>query len=860
MIQFVDKFFRKLWRLSLCFGEMRISIIPALALFLAGFSAADAQQLPNGAFLETHCFECHDEDVQKGDLDLTNLEFDLDDPRNFLTWSRVFERVENGEMPPAKKPRPSEAELAKFLVDLESDLVAFEERIQSEQGRAAIRRLSRNEYENTLRDLLALPHLDIAESLPPEGSADHFDKSAAALDFSHVHANRLMEVADAALRQAIAPSPEKPESKSARFEMRGPENLQRNCGGLYALLKQSNAIPLIGMEVDTTVTRVRGDFIKRDPGKATDEAPFFDGLALFINNEFNLGLAIKPFKPTVAGYYKIRVNGIGVVNDHGELVPSDRVETVGFYSKDRTLGYVDLPSDKHTTAELTVWLEPDDVVKPLVASAPFTRVALPVKTKNGEVMKQEHEAFRRFRANGVAFRWFEFEGPIIEDWPPESHKRLFGDLAPGETPDDPMPVARQLLRDFLVRALRRPVTPEDMKVPMQRVNQKLRRDEPFEEAMISGFRAVLTSPDFLLMSGSAGELDGNALAERMAYFLWNSPPDNILRNFARSGKLSNPAARRQQVERMLRDPRADRFIAHFLNKWLKLEDIALTEPDANLYPEYNPLLMDSMIRETRAYFAEMTRNDLGAAHIVDSDFAMLNQRLAELYEIDGVVGNEIRRVALPADSVRGGLLTQGSLLKTTANGTTTSPVVRGTFIMEHLLGTPPPPPPPSVPAVEPDISGATTIREQLDAHREVESCAGCHAKIDPPGFALESFDVMGGFRDRYRSLEKGDALKELFIDGRKKKILVALSVDSSGQLEDGRAFQNIDEFRALLLENEEQLARNLAQQLLVYATGAPIGIADRDEVEAILKKVENKDYGVRSMIHAIVESPLFLNK
>ena len=856
--------------------------IRSLLLFLIlsfagkGYCAGPDQSL--SAFLEQHCYECHDDTSAKGDLNLLDATFDLAAPANFRLWEQVHNRVEKGEMPPDKKPRPEEAQRAEFLQSMSGQLASAELEIRRENGRAEIRRLSRSEYEHTLQDLLALPHLDIAEALPPEGSAHGFDKSSAALDFSHVHASKLMEVADEALRMAVAPSRERPKSRVVRFEVKDPQQIQKNCSGMYALFKQSKAMPLVGMEVDETVTRIRGDFQKRDPGIATDEAPFFDSLALFINGEFNLVMPIRPFKVSTPGYYKIRVNGFGVLNDHGELAPSERIETVGLYSNDRTLGFVDLPAYTPTTAELTVWLEPEDTVKPLVASSTFSKTQIPVKTKSGHKVSTENEAFRKFRAHGVAFRWFELEGPLVEKWPPESHRRLFGDLpvemkrhepkrlneerklyvADVETAD-PMKDARRLMRPFLVRALRRPVQTEDMKIPMAVINKKLRRNENFMEAMIAGYRTVLTSPDFLLMNGNPGHLNGDAVAERLSYFLWNTAPDGILRNLARQGKLTDSVELRRQVDRLLNHDRSKRFVSHFLDLWLKLEEIDLTEPDANLYPEYNPLLTDSALMESRAYFREMLCHDLGARYVIDSDFVMVNQRLAELYGLTGVSGNNIRRVSLPEDSVRGGFLTQASVLKTTANGTVTSPVVRGDYVLTHLLGNPPPPPPPVVPAVEPDISGTTTIREQLAKHREDPSCAGCHARIDPPGFALESFDVMGAYRDRYRSIKEGKRLG-LLVDGRPAPTREALPVDSAGQLEGGEPFENINEFRQLLLQREDTIARHLLEQLIVYSTGAPVGFSDREVVDRIMNEARKKDYGVRSMIHLIVQSPLFLEK
>jgi hypothetical protein len=272
------------------------------------------------------------------------------------------------------------------------------------------------------------------------------------------------------------------------------------------------------------------------------------------------------------------------------------------------------------------------------------------------------------------------------------------------------------------------------------------------------------------------------------------------------------------------------------------------------------LLLHSMVDETQAYFTKMLQDDLGASHLADSDFAMLNARLAELYEIPNVEGVDIRAVDLPDDSVRGGLLTQAAILKVTANGTSTSPVTRGAWVIDRLLGQPVPPPPPGIAAVEPDLRGTVTIREQLAKHRDNAACASCHRKMDPPGFALESFDVIGGYRDRYRSLGEGDTVDKTFKGNRPVKYKLGLPVDSSGVAPSGEPFSDVEEFRTILLGQEEQLARSLAVKLLVYATGAGVEFADREPFEAILAETKESEYGLRSLIHAIVQSETFQKK
>ncbi|MEY2880160.1 MAG: hypothetical protein RLZZ15_2540, partial [Verrucomicrobiota bacterium] len=335
-----------------------------------------------------------------------------------------------------------------------------------------------------------------------------------------------------------------------------------------------------------------------------------------------------------------------------------------------------------------------------------------------------------------------------------------------------------------------------------------------------------------------------------------------LRALAAEGKLRRPEVLRAQTQRLLNDAKSRRFVDAFLDYWLDLRKITATSPDESLYPDYylDDLLWESAAEETQRFFAELIRGDLPARHVVASDFAMLNEHLATHYGVPGVEGVALRRVALPSDSPRGGIMTQASVLKVTANGTTTSPVVRGAWVMERLLGLPPPPPPASVPAIDPDTRGAVTIREQLAQHRTLETCAACHTKIDPAGFALESFDVMGGWRERYRALGGGKPDAGLGKGGQKFVFHAALPVDAAGALPDGRAFTDVRELKKLLLADEKQIAKNLAEQLVVFATGAPVGFADRAKIEAILARTAGKSYGVRSLIGEIVQSELFLNK
>ena len=837
-------------------------------------------------FVEANCLDCHSGEDSEGSFDLDSLALDVSSATQFQLWAMVHHRVVKGEMPPQDAEKPDPLEKASFLAELSRWLADAERQRQTQFGRRELRRLSRAEYANSLQDLLDLPYLELEEMLPPDGLAHGYTKSADALDFSHVMVSRYLEAADHALWQALAKRVTRQARQVVRAELKSVDGVTGTLQTLRVQLKQTIAMPLVGKQLDPTLERTMGNFQKRDPGYVRDPKPYFDGVATFMNSRANHNIVLKPFKVKQTGFYQLRVHGWGLLNDHGKLLPSDRTETVAFYSPSgRLLGRCDLPPNEPTTSEVTVWLNEGEPIEFLAISTPNENIQL------GEKFVPKYEKFKSY---GIGLQWFEMEGPLTEAWPPASHRRLLGDLKlePCErqpngleyrvVTDEPVKDARRLLGRFAARAFRRPPRDTDIQVAMRMVRPRLERGEPFVDALMAGYRAILSSPEFLLLDEDTGRLNAWALASRLSYFLWNSPPDAELRASAESARLLKDVELRRQTDRLLNDPKSERFIQHFLDYWLDLREISLTEPDENLYPEYNALLAESMVEETRAFFSTMIREDLGADHVVDSDFLTINQRLAELYEegrsgdpyapspclplshsspfVD-VQGSHIRKVSLPSNSVRGGLVTQASLLKLTANGTTTSPVVRGTYALTKLLGDPPPPPPASVSAIEPDISGATTIREQLAKHRSVAECAACHQKIDPPGFALESFDVMGAWRTHYRaSLAGNEKGVDLKFNGKPAQYKIGLPVDSAGQLPDGNQFVDINEFRELLVKMEPQIARHLLEQFIVYATGTPAGFADESIVDAMLESLARKSYGVRSMIHEVVQSDLFRKK
>ena len=781
------------------------------SLLLVGlFSATCFADLPQ-KFFRVHCLKCHGAEKQSGELRFDTLpELDRDSVEQ---WSLIADMLESGDMPPVDAPQPAPASRKQMLAWINSNLARFS------QPTPAIRRMNRVEYENTVNDLLGID-ISLADLLPEDGKAQGFDNVSTGLGISSILLERYLEAADVAFEatiRRIRPLP--PETRRAVL-MESKENIgsvKGNKGGVIedhgAFVDFTPGWPPARVDaahpIESGIYRCRVAVWPHDPGE-------------------NRTLTVAIFTGPLFGPGKRHFNGMFDVNG-----TPDEPRIIEFTTRLQT-GHA---------LHILPWIYPEHVT-----------------------WRDKHE-----KRPGVAIEWAETYGPLDQEFPSVPQRQLFGELetlsmsegAPiymrhrrgvklhnveSSAPRDDI---ERIISEFVPRAFRRPVSPELTDDFVQLALARLDQGNTFEQAMRAGVSAVLCSPHFLLLNQEP-ELDDYAIASRMSYFLWSSMPDAELMQLASEGKLTDPKIRSTQVERMINNPKIERFIENFTGQWLDLRDIEFTTPDHKLYPEYDELLMRSMLAETKGFFRHMLQNNLSVHNFIDSDFAILNQRLAEHYGIEGIRGHEDFRVfTLAEDSVRGGVLTQASVLKVTANGTNTSPVIRGAWVLDHLLGQPAPPPPAGVPAVEPDIRGASTIRQQLELHRENKSCNRCHARIDPPGFALEEFDVIGGHREWYRAIQgKGSRVE-------KTNYYIGPTVEPSGSFRDGREFTGFKEFRKQLLEDSDLVTRAIATKLLIYGCGRPVGRGEQSSVDTVVSYAEQHDNGLRSMIHAVVESELF---
>jgi Protein of unknown function (DUF1592)/Protein of unknown function (DUF1588)/Protein of unknown function (DUF1587)/Protein of unknown function (DUF1595)/Protein of unknown function (DUF1585)/Planctomycete cytochrome C len=862
----------------------------ALCLFLSVLVRPAPASAGQPDFFEKNCHRCHNAKVKKGGFDLAGLESEASNPDSFARWVKVHDRIDSGEMPPKKEARPPADETTAAKKWVAEVLVKAEAARRGKDGRTGLRRMTRTEYENTLRDLFDLPGIALRDDLPADGTAYGFDNNSEALDISHVNLAKYLEAADHVLDMAIATRPGAPTVLKQRVSLANPH------GFVAHVLMHGDAVLLKDKKPDPDFPPA-GAQMHLDQGAHERMGSFRDGasVGLFRHEDESFHPSFIEFVALYPGNYRVRTSLWSFQWDKGKVLPARGTEAArlsvihltgdgrGGDHPSTVLGYFDAPSLREQVHEFVSWLNYKDTLGFNAAS-----LALGAQTRG-------KDRAMGFTGPGIACDYLEVEGPLHDVWPPRSHRLLFGNLplvefkpsgnpgsrAPkrqpvrvevgaGKNRPDPEPGiwtvasehpsqdADRLLAQFLPRAFRRPVSTETRKAYLAKFEERLKAGDCFETAMRWVYRAALCSPDFLYHVEPAGELDDYALACRLSYLLWKSLPDKKLTKLAQAGRLRDDGVLEAEAERLLNDPKSQRFVEDFLGQWLKLRQIASTDPDRKLYPEFSPYLQDSMVAETQAYFRELLVKDLDVSHFVKSDFAMLNEKLAVLYGVKSVSGSQVRRVKLTDGSVRGPFLTQASVLKVTANGTTTSPVPRGAFVLDRLLGRPPEPPPPNIPAIEPDVRGARTIREQLDKHRADASCAVCHARIDPPGFALESFDVIGGFRERYRSIGAGDPAPRGSIDpfiGISFKL--GPKVDAGGVLPDGRTFAGIGELENLLAADTRPMLTNLARQFLVYGTGREVSFGDRVEIAAILAAAQKKGGGVRTLLHGVIRSGPF---
>jgi len=856
-------------------------------------SAAEFRQVVR-PFLAAHCFSCHGEKDRKAGLRLDDLGHDFLEGKTADVWKEVIDRINLGDMPPEEQPRPDAEQSFAVVQWVGRELVRAEREARMAGGRILARRLNRSEYANTVRDLLRLDanYMNLIEAeLPADGKAEGFDRIASALLFDETQLSTYIEQAGVIAQKVILDSEVAPT----------PNKVRREFETQYRPPKQGQEV--IQYQKDTAIATGATPDILRDGGvefynlNSSNRTGGFGGFGSLYSFGF-------PNRDSVTkdGYYRIRFRAGSFAGERGEPIQIEcvycpnmpmekriRIDVAGTLSQPEiveTIVFLQAPTDGAAARMSLNWNGLPDAI---IQTPELSKIENRRKSATGAVarliaarapqaeidaakaaVEEEIAAARAFAARPDAVQrihnpkydlreiprifvdWVEFEGPIEPEWPPRSYAALF----PEGLKDDDDAVRATFAR-LLPRAYRRPVTDAEIQHVVDVVRRgKAEFDMTPVEALRFGLQTVLSSPDFLLLSepsAAAGSrpLNDYELASRLSYFLWSTMPDEKLFDLAAAGALRDPAELQRQVLRMIADPKAREFAENFAGQWLHVRDYESVMP-AFEYKEYDAALAAAGREEPQAFFAEILRNNLSILNFLDSDFAMVNARLADFYGIDfygidGVSDDEFRRVTLSPEHRRGGVLTMAGLLTYLSDGTRTLPVRRGAWILEEIFNDPPPPPPPNAGEIQPNASGQNlTVRARLEMHRNEATCASCHAKIDPLGLALENYDAIGAWRE----VQNGEGF-------RANK---APPIDASGTLPGGRSFAGPAEFKQALLAEKDRFARAFAEQMLTYALGRPVGYIDNATLDRLTTTLAENDYRIQSLVSAIVTSEPFLTK
>jgi hypothetical protein len=814
----------------------------SLALALLILSSADAAVAPPvTAFLKTYCIECHGPKLQKADFRVDELTVSATaaDAEN---WQRVLDNLHLGEMPPKDaKLHPKPAEVEPVTAWIQSEISRAANVLKGTGGEVVLRRLNRAEYRNTIADLFDV-HGDFTAGFPDDPLDHGFDNNGAALMLSAAQLQEYMKAADFVLARAIAPA-KRPETVGKTQTLhdgnrRSIEQTRKNLADRLATFerltpdeqKRTREMELKAKDDPAFGFRfpVRENGTLRPP--KPDDSPHLD--AVMTVQQYFSGQPSISFPGRQAGWCRVKAVAYALKNDGKPVRLRFKVEKPHAGMLPKAVSVFTFTDEHPREVEASYYLEPGDRVEfSMMDGAPHSQ---------GRSMIDQPGPF-------IAIRSLSIEGPVYETWPPPGHRTLFGEIDPANPTAEK---AAAIVTHLAPKLFRRPVEPTTV-AKYRALFEKFTQTMSPDEALRGMLAAMLVSPQFLYHEEPPERLDAHAIASRMSFFLWRSTPDDALLAAAADGSLLDPAKRRAQARRMMADARAGRFLKDFTGQWLRVREVGVMRADATLYPEYDLELEAAMRGETEHFITEMFRRDLPLRQLIDSDWTMLNERLAKHYGIPGVVGPDFRRVSLDkTKTVRGGLLTQASIHAVTSNGSTTSPVARGVWVLERFLGTPAPPPPPDVRPIEPDIRGATTIKEQLAKHRDTPACASCHRKIDPLGFALESFDVIGGWREKYRALsEPTPKARPKLVDGQ--------PVNPADEWAGVGRFSSFQEFRELVRKREDLVIQNLTLKLATFALGRQPGFADRAPLHAIAAKSRKDQSGMSTLVLDLVSSPVF---
>lgn len=792
-----------------------------------GLAGAARAAEPFEAFLTKHCVSCHGPDKAKGDLRIDRLSRDFKLGADTHHWAEVMEQVNSGEMPPKKEPRPTQAEISAFVTSLDARIKEGRASRMAARPAVAHYRMSRKEYQNTVYDLLGVRYDPAKPGELNEDTRWHgFERIGSELSLSPSHVDRYYRAAELVLDRAF------PAAASEARKVRKTAAELRYGGGK----DQQAALDRFGIKRPLRQLLYPGTV-------QTALSPNWFG---------RIG-------PEHSGLYKVRMQASGIRPPGGQTAHLSIGKRTGEETVDGLIEFdLTAPEDKPQVYEFEVFLE-------MPASLEFCVVATDVVdrragaafrnalgsrayifTHSSETFLLNPNAPQMFddKGNGLfstaLLDWIEWEGPLVS----EVEKSRRKDVMP---PDNATPeVVAAHLQRFADRAWRRPVKPEELEQYMKSYREERAAGEKLADAYRVALQGVLTSRHFIyLVEGdpvARERLTDAELASRLSYFLWSSMPDDALLAAAKGGALKSEGLSRE-VDRMLADGKASRFIDDFSRQWLQLHRVGMFPPDKKLYPNYDAWLQESMRAEPVEYFREMFAKNLPIDGFIHSDWTVANARLSEFYGLPESKSGGFQRVVLRPEDRRGGLLTMGAVLGLTSDGTRHRPVHRGVWLSEVIFGKTPPPPPANVPAIEPNPpkDPKATLRDKLAAHAKDVNCAACHARIDPLGLAWDNYDAIGQWRTREK-VPAGVGEDPI--------------VNPAGTMPDGRAFKDANDFKRLLLEDRDKVARAFIEHLCTYGLRRSMAFDDQDDLKAIQAVAKQNDYRIKDIVRAVAMSEL----
>ena len=797
-------------------------------------------------FISRYCLECHDSSVQKGDRDYETLALPLKSESELIEAKDIIDQLTLKEMPPKKAEQPTVEERLTMLRALREGSLAARSKIQSTGSRTVMRRLSSREYENTLATLFGrrVDTLGLTADFPKEKTSHHIDTIGQTLVTSGFLVDQYFQAANRFVETRLG----KPEVKPQQWRFNGHFVQYEELSGSHKEAFNYGFLNLY--EQPNTDTRQGGyghieDFLKGVP----------------VSGLYDIEVEARAMHRDT--HYDPKIFGI----DFSEpfilgVVPGDITKGHIHYPQaiEPLLASKTVPDDKTSRLKFRVWLEAGQTPRFIFPNGPYESRASVVtinqrykdefKSEVGSSGVGRAHILREGKLPHIRISEVKIDGPIKEKGGSAEEIAVFG--------QDGFKAERAVdqLFAFAERAYRRPLTDADRQPIRALYEKRLSEKSSPRQAALDTLKLILCSPSFLYLSEITEESDKILkpydLASRLSYALWTSPPDSTLLSVAKNGQLTQVEELKKQVQRMLADERVSNFVSDFLDSWLNLRDLGSQPParEANraYYAEDYPT---SMKTEARLFFRDLLKNNGSVAQFLDAEHTFVDKKLAKLYELPEKeklrIADGFKKVSIKGNTKRGGLLGMAGVLTVSANGVETSPVTRGVWVMENILGIQAPPPPDAVPAIDPDVSGATTVRERLAKHSTDRTCAECHRKIDPLGFSLESFDPIGRWRTHYAKPKKKDA--------------PAPKIDTTGEFPSGETYADFSGFKKVIRETrEEHFTRHLIRQVLSYTTGRNMETVDEFEIEDIRARVREQGNGLQTLLTECLTSEIFRSR